>query len=340
MRVLMRVLLVLFSATVGFVVAFNVMGTIPWAVAGLVSGSVIALLALIFEENVRKAPLRIVLGGAIGLIISLIIANLLTYPFLKDIIDHNIVALSIYIVLNIFLGYMGLSVGMKKGDEFTPEYFQRLFSGNLHPRSGIDKVVDTSVIIDGRIADVCETGFIEGTLLIPQFVLRELHYIADSPDPVRRARGRRGLDVLKRLQNQPYVEVTIVDKDYPRIKGVDAKLVELAKELRCKIITNDANLYKIAELQGVKVLNINELASSLKPIVLPGEVMNICVLKEGKEEGQGVGYLEDGTMVVIDNARKYIGQKLDVTVTSVLQTPGGRMIFSKPKEEAGGQVCR
>lgn len=340
MRILMRILLVLFSATVGFVVALNVMGNIFWALSGLASGVIIALLALIFEENVRRAPLRIVLGGAIGLIISLIIANLLTYPFLKDIIDNNLAALSIYVLLNIFLGYTGLSVGMKKGDEFTPEYFHRFFSGSLHASNGIDKVVDTSVIIDGRIADICETGFIEGTLIIPQFVLRELHYIADSSDPVRRVRGRRGLDVLKRLQSQPFVDVRILDKDYPRIKGVDAKLVELAKERKCKIITNDANLYKIAELQGVKVLNINELASSLKPIVLPGEVMNICVLKEGKEEGQGIGYLEDGTMVVIDNARKYIGQKLDVTVTSVLQTPGGRMIFSRPKGETSDQAYR
>ncbi len=340
MWILMKGLLILFSAAVGFGVALNVMGSLLWGLSGLISGVLIALLALMFEENVRKTPLRIVLGGAMGLIISLVIANLLTYPFLKDVMDRHILSLAVYVVTNVFFGYTGLSVGMKKGEEFTPEYFHRLFSSSFRNISGIDKVVDTSVIIDGRIADVCETGFIEGTLIIPQFVLRELHYIADSPDPVRRTRGRRGLDILKRLQNQPYVDVKIVDKDYPKIKGVDAKLVELAKELKCKIITNDANLYKIAELQGVKVLNINELASSLKPIVLPGEVMNICVLKEGKEEGQGVGYLEDGTMVVIDNAKQYIGQKLDVTVTSVLQTPGGRMIFSKPKQEASGQAYR
>lgn len=334
MAFVMRAMLTIFSGGVGYIIALRFMGDLLWAMSGLLSGVLIAILALIFEENVKKTPLRIIIGGAAGLITSLIIANLVTYPLLlNNLVENRLMVLSIYLLLNVFFGYFGLSVGMKKGDEFSIEYLQGLLSKRVDSIKGIDKVIDTSVIIDGRIADVCETGFIEGQLIIPQFVLQELQYIADSTDPLRRTKGRRGLEILKRLQNQPFVEVRIVDVDYPRIKGVDAKLIELAKELRCKIITNDANLYKIAELQGIKVLSINELASSLKPIVLPGEVMSVYVFKEGKEEEQGIGYLEDGTMVVIDNGRRYIGRTLDVSVTSVLQTHSGQMIFSKPKEE-------
>ncbi len=185
------------------------------------------------------------------------------------------------------------------------------------------------MIIDGRIADLTETGFLEGTLIIPQFVLQELQFIADSPDPLRRTRGRRGLDILKRMQNQAYVQINITDEDFPRIKEVDAKLVALAKKKSAKIITNDFNLNKVADLQGVEVLNINQLANALKPVVLPGETLQIMIMKEGKEPLQGIGYLDDGTMVVVDHAKDLVGEKLDVVVTSVLQTTAGRMIFAK-----------
>jgi uncharacterized protein YacL len=197
------------------------------------------------------------------------------------------------------------------------------------------KVLDTSVIIDGRVADVCETGFLEGTIVVPQFVLRELQQIADSSDALKRNRGKRGFDVLQRLQRVSKITVRIMDEDFPAIREVDRKLIELAKSLNGKVVTNDYNLNKIAELSGVPVLNINELANSLKPVVLPGELMHLQVVKEGKEAGQGVAYLDDGTMVVVDHGRKLIGQMVDVTVTSVLQTTAGRMIFARlaPMEE-------
>jgi uncharacterized protein YacL len=198
------------------------------------------------------------------------------------------------------------------------------------------KILDTSVIIDGRVADICETGFIEGIFIIPQFVLHELQHIADSPDSVKRTRGKRGLEILHRMQKSVDIEVRISEQDFPRIKEVDTKLVELAKRIDGKIITNDANLNKVAELQGVSVLNINALANALKPVVLPGEELNVYVLKEGKEPGQGVAYLDDGTMVVVENGRRFMGRSLDAIVTSVLQTTAGRMIFAKIKEEGAG----
>jgi uncharacterized protein YacL len=235
-------------------------------------------------------------------------------------------------------GYIGLRIGSKKGEEFhLPGW--KLSSKGL-PRAENTKVLDTSVIIDGRIADVTETGFVEGPLLIPQFVLGELQHIADSADPTKRTRGKRGLEVLRHIQKQANIDVRIVDTDYPAVKEVDAKLIELAKEVRGKIITNDSNLNKVAELQGIDVLNINELANSLKPVVLPGEEMSAKILKEGKEMGQGVAYLDDGTMIVIDNGRRYIGKTMDVVVTSVLQTPAGRMIFARLKEEPSREKGR
>jgi len=198
------------------------------------------------------------------------------------------------------------------------------------------KILDTSVIIDGRVADICETGFIEGTFVIPQFVLHELQHVADSADPIKRTRGKRGLEILHRIQKQVDVDVKIVEQDFPGIKEVDAKLVELAKKMKGKIITNDSNLNKVAELQGVEVLNINQLANALKPVVLPGEEATVKVIKEGKEPGQGVAYLDDGTMVVIENGIKYMGKNIDVTVTQILQTTAGRMIFAKVGGDPGG----
>ncbi|HET8760447.1 MAG TPA: PIN domain-containing protein [Nitrospiria bacterium] len=196
------------------------------------------------------------------------------------------------------------------------------------------KLLDTSVIIDGRVADLCDTGFLEGNLLVPQFILQELQHIADSSDTLKRARGRRGLDILHRIQNMPGVTVTILDEDVPQVKDVDAKLVALAKKLDAKIVTNDLNLNKVAGLQGVRVLNTNELSNALRPVVLPGEPMRVLVQREGKETGQGVAYLDDGTMIVVDDGRKYIGRHVEVVVTSVLQTAAGRMIFTRLREDA------
>ncbi len=209
----------------------------------------------------------------------------------------------------------------------------------LPPRAGgrgtlnapAHKILDTSVIIDGRIADIARTGFIEGVLLIPGFVLQELQHIADSSDVLKRNRGRRGLDILNRMQKESKVAVHIVDEDFDDITEVDAKLVRLAQLKDAKVLTNDFNLNKVAELQGVDVLNINELANAVKPVVLPGEEMLVHVIKDGKEQGQGVGYLDDGTMIVVDGGRRFIGESVGVMVTSVLQTAAGRMIFAKPK---------
>ena len=339
MFLVMRSLLVIFASVSGYFIVYEIAGN-SLAYIGLVSGLLISVLALLFEDRVKRTPLRIVIGGAIGLIIGLVVANLLTYPVMLN-FKSRYIELAAYLITNIIIGYIGLSIGMKKGDEFDSEWFAKLFAG--HQKDGEPKqakpqvlqplVVDTSVIIDGRIAEVCETGFLEGTLVVPQFVLQELQYIADAGDPIKRARGKRGLDVLKQIQTNRKTTVEITDRDFPEIREVDSKLVALAKELSGKIITNDANLHKVAELHGVRVLNLNKLATAMKPVVLPGEVLNILVLKEGKEHGQGVGYLEDGTMVVIDNGREFVGKAIDVNITSVLQTTGGRMIFSKAKED-------
>jgi len=228
------------------------------------------------------------------------------------------------------LPYLGLVLGAKFGHE-------KLAGPVKRSEHGVEtlsrKILDTSVVIDGRVADLVETGFLEGTFLVPQFILHELQHIADSSDSLKRARGRRGLDILNKIQKMVDVDVRIIDDDFPHIKEVDAKIVVLAKKIGAKVITNDLNLNKVAELQGVRVLNINELCNALRPVVLPGETIRVFVLKEGKEAGQGVAYLDDGTMIVVDNAKRCIGRNVDVVVTSVLQTTAGRMIFTRLKEE-------
>ena len=229
------------------------------------------------------------------------------------------------------MAYVGLVVGANKGDLLNLAALGGLFVGERQPRKNY-KVLDTSVIIDGRIADVCETGFIDGMLIIPQFVLRELQLIADSSDSQKRNRGRRGLDILQRMQKMATIHVQIVEDDFPNVREVDLKLIELAKVYEAKIVTNDFNLNKVAQLQGLPVLNINELANALKPVVLPGETMRVFILKEGKEYNQGVAYLDDGTMVVVDNAKKMISKTIDISVTSVLQTTAGKMIFGRYDE--------
>src|SRR5437764_5298176 len=232
-----------------------------------------------------------------------------------------------------FMAYVGLMVGAAKGDYLELSALGGIFSDKAARRDL--KILDTSVIIDGRIADVAETGFLTGTLIIPQFILRELQQVADSPDSSKRQRGRRGLDMLDRLQNNGSLDIQIVETDFPAVREVDLKLIELSKQLGdAVIVTNDFNLNKVAQLRGVNVLNINELANALRPVVLPGEAMRVFILKEGKEYNQGVAYLDDGTMVVVDNARRLIGKNADIAVTSVLQTTAGKMIFGKICDEA------
>jgi len=233
--------------------------------------------------------------------------------------------------LAFFMGYIGLMVGAAKGDYLDLSALGGIFSDKTVKRDY--KVLDTSVIIDGRIADVAETGFLGGTLIISNFILNELQQVADSPDSSKRQRGRRGLDMLQRLRNNSKLDIQIVETDFPAVKEVDLKLIELGKQLDAVIVTNDFNLNKVAQLRGVAVLNINELANALKPVVLPGEAMRVFILKEGKEYNQGVAYLDDGTMVVVDNARRLIGKTTDISVTSVLQTTAGKMIFGRLWEE-------
>ena len=262
-----------------------------------------------------------------GLVVGLVIGVLLTYP-ISFLPFKNA---SLPLIVTLVCGILGLAVFMWRKEDIVTIFtgIPRLKSPRGGGNSG--KILDTSAIVDGRIADICKTGFVEGDLLIPRFVLRELQQVADSQDPLKRNRGRRGLDILNRMRKEKKVNVKIIDRDFPEIRDVDAKLIKLAKVLGTKVITNDFNLNKIAELEGVEVLNINDLSNALKPYVLPGEELRVQVIREGKEENQGVGYLDDGTMVVIEEGRKYINSTIDTVVTSVLQTPAGRMIFAKLK---------
>jgi len=282
-------------------------------------------------ERIRHVPSQDLLVGTIGLVIGLLIAVLLAVPLsmLPDPLGRLLPLLS-----SLAFAYLGITVTRARQRELL-DILGRPSSageGKTTKKSGGQYVIlDTSAIIDGRIADISHTGFISGTMLIPRFVLNELQHIADSPDVLRRNRGRRGLDMLNKLQKDSTVPIQISEVDAPEIAEVDAKLVKVARNLHAAIVTNDFNLNRVAELQGVHVLNINELANAVKPVVLPGEDMRILVIQEGKEIGQGVGYLDDGTMVVIENGRRFIGEEIEVTVTRVLQTVAGRMIFAHPK---------
>ncbi len=329
---ILRVFLYLICGICGYFLAMALSPSTLSGAWGVLAGIVAATGTLLLEDGLKKTPLKNLIGGFIGLVFGIIVANLISNVFLTNLLHQEQIVLPLFGGLYGICGYMGLRIGLKKGEELQWSR-PNPFSKSL-PRSENAKILDTSVIIDGRISDITETGFLEGPLLIPQFVLNELQHIADSSDPIKRTRGKRGLEVLQHIQKQANIDVKIVDNDYPSVREVDAKLIELAKEVRGKIITNDSNLNKVAQLQGIEVLNINALANSLKPVVLPGEEMNVKILKEGKEMGQGVAYLDDGPMIVVDNGRKQIGRTLDVVVTSVLQTPAGRMIFARLKEDA------
>lgn len=298
-------------------------------------GAIIGLLAglciVIFELQVRKITLTRLIGAAVGSMMGLAgayLASLILSRAVAYIPNGAPSVAFMEIVLSLWMAYIGLVVGASKGEMLNLSALGGLFGGETRSEQAF-KILDTSVIIDGRIADIVETGFLEGTLVIPQFVLRELQLVADSADSLKRNRGRRGLDILQRVQKMTHLNVKILEDDFPNVREVDMKLIELAKVYNCKIVTNDFNLNKVAGLHGVEVLNINELANALKPIVLPGEIMRVFILKEGKEYNQGVAYLDDGTMVVVDNAKKMISRTIDISVTSVLQTTAGKMIFGR-----------
>jgi uncharacterized protein YacL len=296
-------------------------------VAALV-GLALGLAIILFEIRVKQVSLKRLIGAATGSVLGIFGAFLMSLVLGRATPATSGTVHFLQICLLMWMTYVGLVVGASKGEMLNLAALGGVFGGEKGPKKAF-KILDTSVIIDGRIADICETGFLDGVLVIPQFVLRELQLVADSADSMKRNRGRRGLDILQRIQKMAHLNVQIVEDDFPHVREVDMKLIELAKVYDCKIITNDFNLNKVAQLHGVEVLNINELANALKPIVLPGETMRVFILKEGKEYNQGVAYLDDGTMVVVDNAKKMISKTIDISVTSVLQTTAGKMIFGK-----------
>jgi uncharacterized protein YacL len=316
--VLVRAVLVLVFAAAAYFL--RPMGVSPWVSAGC--GTIIGALIIFFEIRLEQISLKRLIGAATGSVLGIAGA------FLMSLVLDKVAPPFLPVALLLLMTYVGLIVGAKKGDMLNLAALGGIFGGEKSSKKTF-KILDTSVIIDGRIADIAETGFLDGVLVIPQFVLRELQLVADSADSMKRNRGRRGLDILQRVQKMAHLTVQIVEEDFPQVREVDMKLIELAKVYDCKVITNDFNLNKVAQLHGVEVLNINELANSLKPIVLPGETMRVFILKEGKEYNQGVAYLDDGTMVVVDNAKKMISKTIDISVTSVLQTTAGKMIFGK-----------
>jgi len=291
-------------------------------------GLFVGLGIIVFEMRMEKVSLKRLIGAAFGSVLGIFGAFLMSLVLSRVNVENSTTLHFLQLLLLLWMTYVGLVVGANKGDMLNLSALGGVFGGEKGPKKAF-KILDTSVIIDGRIADIAETGFLDGVLVIPQFVLRELQLVADSADSMKRNRGRRGLDILQRIQKMAHLNVQIVEDDFPHVREVDMKLIELAKIYDCKIITNDFNLNKVAQLHGVEVLNINELANSLKPIVLPGETMRVFILKEGKEYNQGVAYLDDGTMVVVDNAKRMISKTIDISVTSVLQTTAGKMIFGK-----------
>jgi uncharacterized protein YacL len=302
----------------------------PFGLRPLVAGSVGLLFSLavfLFEVRLQRASLRRLIGAAVGSILGILGAYLMGLVLQHTSIPEDSRSF-LGVGLLLVMTYIGLVVGANKGDMLNLQALGGLF-GSEHSSRRQPKIFDTSVIIDGRVADVCEVHFLEGVLLLPQFVLHELQLVADSADSLKRQRGRRGLEVLQRIQKMPHLEVEIATDDFPHIADVDMKLIELAKRYDAKIITNDYNLNKVATLQGIDVLNVNQLANALKPVVLPGEAMRVFILREGKEYNQGVAYLDDGTMVVVDGGRRAINKTVDISVTSVHQTTAGKMIFGR-----------
>ena len=309
-------------------------GIILYVVSPIIYKAIFNLVEYI-EKNIQKLTLIEIICGALGAIIALILMSFIAKPI--NGIDDKFGPM-LFIFLNIISAIIGADILVKKKDDIIAliSNIKKNTGKEKKAKSnhvkGVAKVLDTSVIIDGRIFDICETGFIEGPLVIPNFVLDELRHISDSSDSLKRNRGRRGLDILNRIQKELSIETQIWEGDFPKISEVDSKLLKLSQTFNGKVITKVYNLNKVAEFQGVPVLNINELSKAIKSVVLPGEEMHVDMIKDGKESTQGVGYLDDGTMIVVEGGKKYIGQTITVIVTSVLQTAAGRMIFAKPKD--------
>jgi uncharacterized protein YacL len=324
--ILVRLLFVALLAGVCFFL--HPLGMTEWVSAAVGAGAAGAI--IVFELRVRALSLKRLIGAVAGSVMGIFGASLFCMV-LRGALPPGATSAVLQVFVLLLMTYVGLLVGASKGDLLNPAALGTVFAADRPTRRSA-KVLDTSVIIDGRIADIAEAGFIDGMMVVPEFVLRELQVVADSTDGSKRQRGRRGLDMLQRMQSNTNIQVQIVPDDFPSIREVDLKLLELAKKWEAKVVTNDFNLNKVAHLHHVEVLNINDLANALKPVVLPGEKMNVLILKEGKEFNQGVGYLDDGTMVVVDHARKVIGKAVEITVTSVLQTASGKMIFGKMDE--------
>ena len=287
-----------------------------------------------FEKNIQKLTVTEFLFGTLGLLVGLVFATLIGIPISRI---HFVIGPILFILIDLIGALVGIKIFIKRKEDILNLLTSIKKNGirdkkNRHNEKICPKILDTSVIIDGRIFDICQTGFVEGPLVIPGFVLNELRHISDSADGLKRNRGRRGLDILNKIQKELSIETQIYEEDFPEIAEVDEKLLKLAQVLNGKVVTNDFNLNKVAEFQGVPVLNINELANSIKPVLLPGEEMKVVVMKDGKEASQGIAYLDDGTMIVVEGGRKFINEEIIVVVTSVLQTAAGRMIFAKPKE--------
>lgn len=326
-KILFLILLTLFFGIILFLIS-------PW-----INSAIMKTMDYV-EKSIQKLPATEVLLGVLGALIGLLISSV----FLNLLAKVPIVGAVLAVIVAVLMAALGANIAIRKREELMsllsnisyrrPQGINKdkkakdEFEQRVYP-----KVLDTSVIIDGRIFDICQTGFVEGPLVIPDFVLAELRHIADSSDGLKRTRGRRGLDILNKIQKELNIDVQIYEKDFPNIAEVDSKLLKLSQVLNGKVVTNDYNLNKVAEFQGVPVLNINELANAVKPVVLPGEEMNVQIIKDGKESGQGIAYLDDGTMIVIEGGKRSIGETKDVVVTSVLQTAAGRMIFAKQKEE-------
>lgn len=303
-------------------------GVIVGFIAGWIAGHFSVGMLERALRYLEQLPLSELVSGGIGLMVGLVISAL-CFPILSSVGSWGMI---VSVLLTVALGSIGYQLGTRKKDVWLEwDHYRKQPIEEPEVSTRDHKILDTSVIIDGRIADICKTGFVEGTIVIPEFVLEELQHIADSSDLLKRNRGRRGLDILNKIQKELDVKVLIYEGDFEDITEVDSKLVKLAKVLQGKVVTNDYNLNKVCELQGVAVLNINDLANSVKPVVLPGEEIPVHVIKDGKEYGQGVAYLDDGTMIVVEGGREYIGDTIEVLVTSVLQTSAGRMIFAKPK---------
>ena len=332
MAIASQLVLIAVTAVTGYFIVKDISPSPLYDLIGAALGLAAGYLVIKIEGKLKEIPLKIIIGTLVGITIGLSVANLFISRLLLTHAKDVPVTLPIYILIYFVMGYLGFRVGEEKSH--TIDLSKLPLFGKKEETGEGNKILDTSVIIDGRIAEVCEAGFLEGTFIIPQFVLYEIQHIADLQDPVRKTRGRRGLEILHRLQKQTQIKVKIVDVDFPKLKDVDSKLIALAKSLRGKVVTNDYNLHKVAELQGISVLNLNELATALKPAILPGEQLSIRIVKDGKEYGQGIGYLEDGTMVVVDDSKKLMGKTVEVVVTSLLQTTSGRMIFGKLKEQA------